>query len=66
MTPSTPLLQVRDLRVDVGERTVLRSVHLDVAAGSLVVLITVPSPSDGFTTTGVVTSPSAAMACIRV
>ena len=39
MTPSTPLLQVRDLRVDVGERTVLRSVHLDVAAGSLVVLM---------------------------
>ena len=27
MTPSTPLLQVRDLRVDVGERTVLRSVQ---------------------------------------
>ena len=37
---STPsLLQVRDLRVDVGERTVLRSVSLDVPAGALVVLM---------------------------
>ncbi len=39
MTSSTPLLQIQALRVDVGERTVLRSVHLDVAAGSLVVLM---------------------------
>jgi ABC-type multidrug transport system fused ATPase/permease subunit len=38
-TPHDPLpLQVRDLRVDVGERTVLRS-SLDVAAGALVVLM---------------------------
>jgi Fe-S cluster assembly ATP-binding protein len=29
MTPE-PLLQVRDLRVDVGERNVLKSVSLDV------------------------------------
>ena len=34
-----PLLQVRDLRVRVGERTVLQSVSLDVTAGSLVVLM---------------------------
>ena len=34
-----PLLQVRDLRVRVGERTVLQSVSLDVPAGSLVVLM---------------------------
>ena len=39
MISSSPLLQVRDLRVDVGERTVLRSVSLDVPAGSLVVLM---------------------------
>jgi len=39
MTPPDPLLQVRDLRVNVGERTVLRSVSLDVNAGSLVVLM---------------------------
>ena len=37
-TPS-PLLQVRDLRVDVGERNVLKSVSLDVAPGALVVLM---------------------------
>jgi len=37
-TPS-PLLQVRDLRVNVGERTVLHSVSLDVAPGALVVLM---------------------------
>ncbi|GAA4005526.1 Fe-S cluster assembly ATPase SufC [Comamonas faecalis] len=39
MTSSSPLLQVRDLRVDIGERTVLHSVSLDVPAGSLVVLM---------------------------
>ena len=39
MTPPDPLLQVRDLRVNVGERTVLRSVSLDVPAGSLMVLM---------------------------
>ncbi len=39
MTTPDPLLQVRDLRVNVGERTVLRSVSLDVNAGSLVVLM---------------------------
>lgn len=39
MTSPSTLLQVRDLRVDVGERTVLRSVHLDVPAGSVVVLM---------------------------
>jgi Fe-S cluster assembly ATP-binding protein len=33
------LLQVRDLRVEVGERTVLEAVSLDVAAGSVVVLM---------------------------
>lgn len=33
------LLEVRDLRVDVGERTVLQSVHLDVPAGDVVVLM---------------------------
>lgn len=37
MTSTTPLLQVRDLRVRVGERTVLQSVSLDVPAGALVV-----------------------------
>ena len=37
-TPS-PLLQVRDLRVDVGDRNVLKSVSLDVAPGALVVLM---------------------------
>ncbi|KLR57880.1 Fe-S cluster assembly ATPase SufC [Diaphorobacter sp. J5-51] len=39
MTSTTPLLQVRDLRVRVGERTVLQSVSLDVPAGALVVLM---------------------------
>jgi len=39
MTTAEPLLQVRDLRVDVGERNVLASVSLDVAAGALVVLM---------------------------
>jgi Fe-S cluster assembly ATP-binding protein len=34
-----PLLQVRDLRVDVGERNVLKSISLDVPAGALVVLM---------------------------
>ena len=34
-----PLLEVRDLRVDVGEKTVLKSVSLSVPAGSLVVLM---------------------------
>ena len=39
MTQPTPLLQVRDLRVQVGERTVLHSVSLDVQPGQLVVLM---------------------------
>ena len=39
MNHTPPLLQVRDLRVQVGERTVLRSVSLDVPAGHLVVLM---------------------------
>lgn len=39
MTSDSNLLQVRDLRVDVGERNVLKSVSLDVAPGSLVVLM---------------------------
>lgn len=39
MTTPSPLLQVRNLRVNVGERTVLHSVSLDVAPGSLVVLM---------------------------
>ncbi len=39
MTPQSPLLQVRDLRVDVAERTVLNSISLDVCAGALVVLM---------------------------
>jgi Fe-S cluster assembly ATP-binding protein len=34
-----PLLEVRDLRVDVGEKTVLQSVSLSVAPGALVVLM---------------------------
>lgn len=38
-TPATAVLQVRDLRVNVGERTVLQSVSLDVAAGAVVVLM---------------------------
>lgn len=39
MTPPEPLLQVSELRVDVGERNVLESVSLDVPAGALVVLM---------------------------
>lgn len=39
MTPSEPLLQVRDLRVDVGDRSILKSVSLDVPAGALLVLM---------------------------
>lgn len=39
MTSSEPLLHLRDLRVDVGERNVLKSVSLDVPAGALVVLM---------------------------
>lgn len=39
MNHTPPLLQVRDLRVNVGERTVLQSVSLDVPAGHLVVLM---------------------------
>lgn len=39
MTRSEPLLQVRDLRVDVGSRNVLKSISLDVARGALVVLM---------------------------
>ena len=39
MTTPSPLLQVRNLRVNVGERTVLHSVSLDVAPGALVVLM---------------------------
>ena len=39
MTTPSPLLQVRDLRVNVGERTVLHSVSLEVAPGALVVLM---------------------------
>ena len=39
MPAAKPLLEVRDLRVDVGEKTVLKSVSLTVPAGSLVVLM---------------------------
>ena len=39
MTSTEPLLQVRDLRVDVGGRHVLKSISLDVPAGALVVLM---------------------------
>ena len=39
MTTPDPLLQVRDLRVNIGERTVLHSVSLDVQPGQLVVLM---------------------------
>lgn len=39
MNAPQPLLQVKDLRVEVGERTVLQSVSLDVAPGALVVLM---------------------------
>ena len=39
MITTEPLLQVRDLRVDIGGRHVLKSISLDVPAGSLVVLM---------------------------
>lgn len=39
MTTTPPVLQVRDLRVEIGERTVLQSVSLDVQPGSLIVLM---------------------------
>ncbi|WP_374564877.1 Fe-S cluster assembly ATPase SufC [Ideonella sp.] len=39
MTHPEPLLQVRDLRVAVGERNVLKSVSLTVPAGALLVLM---------------------------
>lgn len=39
MTRNPALLEVRDLRVAVGERTVLDSVTLDIPAGALVVLM---------------------------
>ena len=39
MTSKPTLLQLRQLRVEVAEHTVLRSVSLDVAAGELVVLM---------------------------
>ena len=39
MNPKHPLLEVRDLRVAVGERNVLSSVTLDIQAGALVVLM---------------------------
>lgn len=39
MTSNLPLLEVRDLRVAVGERTVLQSVTLDIPAGAVVVLM---------------------------
>ena len=38
-TPPTAVLQVRDLRVAIGERVVLQSVSLDIAPGSLTVLM---------------------------
>ncbi|HVO08697.1 MAG TPA: Fe-S cluster assembly ATPase SufC [Burkholderiaceae bacterium] len=37
--PNDPLLQVRGLRVDVGERHVLRSIDFDIAEGGLTVLM---------------------------
>ena len=39
MTTTPPVLQVRNLRVDIGERTVLESVSLDIQPGSLTVLM---------------------------
>jgi Fe-S cluster assembly ATP-binding protein len=39
MNAPESLLRVRDLRVDVGERNVLKSISLDVHAGALVVLM---------------------------
>ena len=39
MTTPSPLLQVRNLRVDVGARNVLKSVSLNVVPGALVALM---------------------------
>jgi Fe-S cluster assembly ATP-binding protein len=39
MHPQEPLLSLRELRVEVGERSVLRSVTLDVPPGALLVLM---------------------------
>ncbi|HWI83106.1 Fe-S cluster assembly ATPase SufC [Ramlibacter sp.] len=39
MTTTQPLLQLENLRVDIGERNVLQSVSLAIAPGSLVVLM---------------------------
>jgi Fe-S cluster assembly ATP-binding protein len=39
MHPQEPLLSLRELRVEVGERSVLRSVTLDVPRGALLVLM---------------------------
>ncbi|MEP7280711.1 MAG: Fe-S cluster assembly ATPase SufC [Rubrivivax sp.] len=39
MTPTGPLLHVHELRVDVAERNVLKSISLDVPAGALLVLM---------------------------
>ena len=39
MTTPSPLLQVRDLHVTVGERSVLHGVSCDVPPGSLAVLM---------------------------
>ncbi len=36
---SKPVLEVKDLRVDIGERHILQSISFDVAPGSLVVLM---------------------------
>ena len=39
MSQDAPLLQLRELRVDVADRHVLKSVTLDVPAGALLVLM---------------------------
>ena len=39
MHPQEPVLSLRELRVEVGERSVLRSVTLDVPRGALLVLM---------------------------
>ncbi|MBS7349604.1 MAG: Fe-S cluster assembly ATPase SufC [Comamonas sp.] len=39
MTTTPPVLQVRDLRVDIGDRTVLESVSVDIQPGSMTVLM---------------------------
>ena len=39
MKPNEPLLEVRDLRVDVGERNVLKSVSFAIPAGGVAVLV---------------------------